>query len=65
MSFPISKCIYLVQQKTKENVEEHQVESENNSDTVELFTKRRRLEGYCVNVKGMLCRKNLHTESAL
>ena len=65
MLCPISKCIYLVQQKTKENVEEHQVESENNSDTVELFTKRRRLEGYCVNVKGMMCRQNLHTESAL
>ena len=61
MSCPISKCIYLVQQKTKENVEEHQVESESNSDTFESLPKRTKWEGYCVNVKVILCRENLHT----
>ena len=61
MSCPISKCIYLVQQKTKENVEEHRVEFESNSDTFESLPKRAKWEGYYVKVKGMLCRESLHT----
>ena len=33
-----------------ENIEEHQVDSENHSDTFKSLPKRRKWEGYCVNV---------------
>ena len=39
----MSKYIYLVKQKAKENVEEHQVESENNGDT--FFNRCQKVEG--------------------
>ena len=57
-TMPYEQIIYLVSQKPKENIKEYQVESENNIDSFESLAKGR-WEGYCVNVKGMLCIKNL------
>ena len=43
----------------KENLEKHELESGDNSDTFESLRKGRSWEGYCVNAKGMQSIKNL------